>query len=54
MNEYKKLLVLQSALFNFEGTKIPMNIIVENINPLNEYIKNRLYELENESKNHTS
>ncbi len=45
MNEYKKLLVLLSAIENLEGIEIPMNI-QENIQPLKEYAEHRVKELE--------
>jgi len=50
MNEYKKLLVLVSALENLEGIKIPMGIITGNIHPLRKYAEYRIEEIEMENK----
>lgn len=46
MDEYKKLLVLISAIDNLEGLALPFNIIKENIQPLKEYIEHRIKEIE--------
>lgn len=50
MNEYKKLLVLQSALDNLNGIDIPFNVIKQNIEPLREYANNRVEEIEKQGK----
>ena len=50
MNEYKRLLVLLSALENFEGTKLPINVIKEHIKPLLIYVERRVEEIESERK----
>ena len=46
MNEYKKLLVLLSAIETLENIMIPMNIIKENIIPLKDYAERRIKEIE--------
>ncbi len=49
MNEYKRLLVLQSAIDNLEGTRIDMNVILKYINPLREWCEQRIEEIENDN-----
>ena len=50
MNEYKKLLVLVSAIENLEGITIPMNIITDNLKPLKDYAEFRIKEIEGDKK----
>ena len=45
MNEYKKLLILDSAIKNLEGIPIPFNIIKEFVNPLRDWVKYRINEM---------
>lgn len=47
-DEYKRLLVLQSAIDNCEGVAIPMNIIKDCIKPLDKFIERRVIEIEKE------
>jgi len=45
-DEYKRLWVLQSALNNVDGVRIPMNIIKEQIHPLREWLEQEIIRIE--------